>query len=315
MNAGRILLLGLLLVLIAGPLRAETVSKIAAVVNDQVITTHQLEQAVDAALQGKPKPAGLDLANLRSQILSRMIEDKLVEQKIAELKLNVDDEEVEAAIRDVQKQNHLTREQLVAALQAQGMSFDTYKETLRKQILRFKLIGREVRSKVEVSNQDLLDYFREHIDDYREAPYMRISRITFPVPAAANTARKAKVMAAAEAARKRLLAGEALDQVLKEDAAAGAEGGDMGIFKEGELAPVFDKAIRDLQQGQVSTVVTGPGGNYYLFKVDVRKPGTIRKFDTVKGDIEQILLKQKREERFQEWAKSLKKEAYIDIRM
>lgn len=315
MKAGRILLPVLLLVLTAGPLRAEIVSRIAAVVNADVITTHQLDQAVAAVLEGKPKPSPVDLANLRSQLLNRMIEDKLVQQKIAELKLTVSDEELEAAIRDVQKQNHLTREQLVAALQAQGMSFDAYKENMRKQILRFKLIGREVRSKVEVTNQDLLDYFREHIDDYREAPYTRISRITFPVPASADAAAKEKLKADAEAARKRLEAGDALDQVLKDYAAAGAEGGDMGTFKEGELAPVFDRAIRDLKQGQVSAVVAGPRGNFYLFKVDVRKPGTIHKFDTVKDEIEQTLLKQKREERFQEWAKSLRKDAYIDIRI
>ena len=315
MKAGRIILLALLLTSLAAPLRAATVSGIAAVVNDRVITTHQLDQAVAVALEGKPQPTPVELANLRSQLLSRLIEDSLVEQKIAELGLKVGDEEVEAAIRDVQKQNNLTREQLVAALQAQGMDFAAYQESLRKQILRFKLVGREVQSKVEVTNQDALDYFREHIDDYREAPYTRISRITFPVPAAASAQAREAIRAQAEEARQKLLAGEDLNVVLKAYAAAGAEGGDMGTFKEGELSDVFDQAIRDLQQGQVSDVVAGPKGNLYLFKVDVRKPGTIRKFDTVKGEIEKTLLEKKREDRFKEWAQGLRKDAYIDIRI
>ena len=89
----------------------------------------------------------------------------------------------------------------------------------------------------------------------------------------------------------------------------------MGSFKEGELSDVFDQAIRDLQQGQVSDVVDGPKGNLYLFKVDVRKPGTIRKFDTVKGEIEKTLLEKKREDRFKEWVQGLRKDAYIDIRI
>jgi len=315
MKAGRIILLALLLTSLAAPLRAATVSGVAAVVNDRVITTHQLDQAVAAALEGKPQPPPVELANLRSQLLSRLIEDSLVEQKIAELGLKVSDEEVEAAIRDVQKQNHLTREQLVAALQAQGMDFAAYREGLRKQMLRFKLVGREVQSKVEVTNQDALDYFREHIDDYREAPYMRISRITFPVPSTASAKAREAIRAQAEEARQKLLAGEDLNVVLKTYAAAGAEGGDMGTFKEGELSDVFDQAIRDLQQGQVSEVVDGPQGNLYLFKVEVRKPGTIRKFDTVKGEIEKTLLEKKREDRFKEWAQGLRKDAYIDIRI
>ena len=74
----------------------------------------------------------------------------------------------------MQKQNKLTREQLVQALQFEGMAFDEYRENLRKQILRFKLLGREVQSKVEVTNQEIRDYFRQHIDDYREAPFVRI---------------------------------------------------------------------------------------------------------------------------------------------
>lgn len=315
MKAGRIMLLGVLFLSLAAPLRAETVSKIAAVVNDQVITTHQLDQAVAAALEGKPRPDQEELANLRSQLLSRLIEDSLVEQKITDLGLKVSDEELEAAIDDVQKQNQLTREQLIAALQAQGMDFADYKKNLRKQILRVKLIGREVQSKVEVTNQDELDYFRDHIDDYREAPYMRISRVTFPVPDKAGAAERAAIRSKAEQARQRLAGGEKLDAVLQAYAADGVEGGDMGIFKEGELSKVFDQAIRGLQQGQVSEVVDGPRGNLYLFKVDVRKPGSIRKFDTVKGEIEKTLLDQKREARFKEWVKDLRKAAYIDIRI
>ena len=305
MKAGRIVLLVLLFASLAAPLYAATVSGIAAVVNDRVITTHQLDVAVAATLDGKSTPPPLDLANLRSQVLDQLIEDSLVEQKIATLGLKVDDQEVDAALRDVQEQNHLTREQLVAALQAQGMPFDTYKEHLRKQILRLKLVGKEVQSKVEVTNQDTLDYFREHINDYRQAPTMRLGRITFPAAAKAAT----------DAARKRLLAGEDLDSVLKTYADKGATGGDMGMVKDGELAPVFDQAIKNLQQGGVSDVVTGPDGKLYLFKVDQRTPGSIRKYDTVKSEIEHTLLEQKRQDRFKEWVQALRKEAYIDIRI
>lgn len=304
--------------LLAWPAGAATVDKIAAVVNDRIITTHQLDQAVQAQLKERkePFPSGSELANLRSNLLSRLVEDSLVDQKIQQLGLSVSDQEVETAIRDVQKQNKLTREQLVNALQVQGMDFEVYKAKLRKQILRFKLIGREVQSKVEVTSQQVRDYFREHLDDFRQAPFMRISRITFPVPKAADAKQRAAIRAKAEAARQRLADGEDLATVLKGYAVDGsADGGDMGIFKEGELTPVFDRAIRDLKQGEVSNIVAAPNGDLYLFKVDVRKPGTIRQFDTVKGDIEQILLEQNREKRFQDWVKNLRQEAYIDIRI
>ena len=315
----RIFFLLLLACGLALPLRAETVTKVAAVVNDQIITTHQLEKAVASYTEtdaGGRTLSAAERARVRGEVLSKLIEQSLVQQKIDELGLKVGDEELEKAIEDVQKQNQLTRDQLIAALEAQGMSFADYKASLAKQILRFKLIGREVQSKVEVTSQDVRDYFRDHIDDYREAPYMRISRITFPVPPGATRAQRRQLQARAEQARERLQAGASLDEVLAGLADEGlAEGGDMGVFKEGELTPVFDRAIRDLRQGETSNVVQGPNGALYVFKVDVREPGSIRQFDAVKGEIEKTLLEQNREQRFQEWAKGLRKEAYIDIRI
>lgn len=315
---GKTLLLWLLLTP-ALPAAGETVSRIAAVVNDRIITTHQLRRAVDEYLAGEQVETPLkpeQRRNLRQEVLNRLIEEALVQQKIEELGLEVGDAEVEEAIQDVQSQNQLTREQLRQALAAQGMSFEAYQENLRKQILRFKLIGREVQSKVEVTSREVRDYFREHIDDYREPPYMRISRLTFPVPAAASEQERQAVRARAAEARQRLAAGQELEAVLGKYAEQGlAEGGDMGVFHPGELSPVFDRAIRDLEQGAVSNIVEGPAGDLYLFKVDVREPGSIRQFDAVEQEIEKKLLEQDREERFQEWAKGLREDAYIDIRI
>jgi peptidyl-prolyl cis-trans isomerase SurA len=301
------------------PARAETVSGIAAVVNDRIITTHQLARAVAdfQATEGAGRILSPgDLADLRSQLLSGMIEESLVAQKVEQLGIVVGNEEIEGTIQDVLKQNKLTREQLVIALERQGMKFEDYRENLRKQLLRFKLVGREVQSKVEVTTQEVRDYFREHIDDYREPPFMRISRLTFPAPKPGDPLQRADVSALAETARGRLTAGEALPAVLLDYAHTGnATGGDMGDFKEGELNPVFDRAIRDLGEGAVSSVIEAPNGDLYIFKVDVRKPGSILQFDAVKGEIERTLLEQNREKRFQEWAQGLKKAAYIDIRI
>ena len=85
---------------------------------------------------------------------------------------------------DVQRQNKLNAQQLEEALRQQGMSLTEYQENIRSQILRFKLLAREVQSKIEVSTQEIRDYFREHIDDYRLAPSIRLSVISFPLAAA-----------------------------------------------------------------------------------------------------------------------------------
>lgn len=314
-------LLVLVAMLLLAPLtgvRAETVSRIAAVVNDELITTHQLDRKVAERLTaeagGQRLPAE-KTDDLRRSVLSELVEEALVRQRIDELGLKVTDEEIEAAIQDVQKQNKLTREQLVQALQFEGMTFDAYRENLGKQILRFKLLGREVQSKVEVTNQEIRDYFRAHIDDFREPAYVRLARLTFPLPAKATAVQIEAVRTKAEAALARLRQGEDFYSVLLSSTAdQSAEGGDLGSFKAGELTAAFERAVQGLKEGEVSAVIETPDG-FHILRVEERSPGKIRQFDAVQDEIQKAIADQKTEARFKEWAQGLRKNAYIDIRL
>lgn len=296
---------------------AEVVTKIAAVVNDHIITTYQLEKAVNGILstQGRSAPLGLqERQALRAQVLGGLIDEELVRQKVEGLGIKVTDEELEATLRDVQKQSKVTTEQLRAAVEAQGMSFQDYREKLRQQVLKYKLVGREVQSKVNVTNREVSEYYRNHIDDYRTPSSMHLSRITFAVDSKASPAEVSKIKEAAQDARKRVQGGEDfLAVMLALTTDKSAEGGDMGTFEEGELTPVFDEAVKKLQPGEVSELVETPMG-FYLFRMESRLAGNLTQFDAVKDDIQQTLLEKKREDKFKEWATGLRKNAYIDIR-
>lgn len=304
-----ILAAALLLALVL-PAGAKTVIGIAAVVNDEIITTHQLEKE----LQGAGTLTAEQREKMRREVLNRLIEEALLRQRIKELGLKVGDEELEAAIQDVQKQNKLTRPQLEEAVRVQGMSFEDYRENLRQQILRFKLMGREVQSKVEVTNQEIRDYFRENIDKYREDPSVRLNRLTFPLPEKATADQQTAVLNRAGEALKRLRQGEPFDAVLRAYAPQGAEGGDMGSFEAGQLTPSFAEAVRDLKPGEVSEPVPTPRG-VHLLQVVERNPGRVRQFDSVKDEISRVLKERKTESRMKEWSEGLRKKAYIDVRI
>ena len=68
----------------------------------------------------------------------------------------------------------LTLEQLEKALQEQGQTLASYRENLRSEILRYKLLGREVKAKADVTTQELRNYFEEHEDDYRQPTSVRL---------------------------------------------------------------------------------------------------------------------------------------------
>ena len=311
------LLVGLMCYAAQAPARAETmVSRIAAVVNTDIITTFELDQALNAQLaKAERQPSPAQVGALRKELLSRLIEEKLVQQRIRELGLKVSDEEVENAILDVQKQTQLTREQLEQAVQAQGLTFPAYRENLRKQILRYKLISQEVRSRVDVSESEVRDYYRAHLEEYRLPPTVTLSTISFPVPEKAGIVERESIRTAASEALGRLRAGETLEQV----AAAyrdnfGATGSSLASLAERELTTEFSKALAGVEKGGVGALAETDRA-IVLLKVDDRTPGGLRQFEAVRPEITQTLTEQKTDGRVKEWTQSLKQKAFIDIRL
>ncbi|TYO97636.1 periplasmic chaperone for outer membrane proteins SurA [Geothermobacter ehrlichii] len=300
------------------PARAELVSKIAAVVNDDIITTYQLEQEVARVLAKRARGEKLNadqIETLRRTLLDKLIEETLLQQQIEALGLTVSETEIDEAVQDVQRQNKLTTEQLTRALKAQGLTMESYREKLRKQILRLKLLGRQVQSKVDVTDSDIREYFRDHIDEFREPPYIRFSHLIVTLPEKADARREAEARELAEKALARLRGGESLESVVEDLSRQGlAIGGDMGRFKESELSPEIVEALKGMKVGDYSRPLKVPRG-FMIFRVDERIPGHIRNFDLVKSEIRQKLIDEAREREFRKWSKSMKKDAYIDIRL
>jgi peptidyl-prolyl cis-trans isomerase SurA len=280
-----------------------TIDRVVAVVNNEIITGFQLEKELRASQE-------LD----RRNVLDRLIQETLERQRAKEIGLEVSEDELEAAIRDVQRQNDLTRSELEEALLSQGMSLEEYRETLRRQILRFRLLGYEVQSRVDVSSKEISAFYQDNIDDYREEAKVRISHITFPVSQRMPTERIEALRAAAQDALARLRSEEDFATVLLAYAPQGAVGGDMGRFSVTELSPSFARAVRDLNQGEVSSLVENAQG-FHLLKVTEVVPGSVRQLDIVRDEIAEILREEKTGQALTEWAEGLRKKAYIDVRL
>jgi peptidyl-prolyl cis-trans isomerase SurA len=295
---------------------AQVVSRVAAVVNKEIISTHQLDQRLQEQLAKQQKqPSPVQMGALRQELLSRMIEESLVQQRIAALNLTVSEEEIETALLDVQKKNQLSRDDLEDAVQTQGLDFADYRDNLRQQILRYKLIGEEVRSQIDVPERELVEYYRAHLDDYRLPPEVELSAISFPVSEKASEQELTQIRKMANQALTRLQQGEALAGVADSyNQTYGATGGSMGKFVYEELTPEFVEAINEVEDGTFTAPVETATA-IHLLRVDNRLSEGLRQFDAVKFDIHQMILDQKTDARIKEWTKALKNKAFIDIRL
>lgn len=312
----RFLLFIALALLLAQPLAAKTLSTVAAVVNNEIISTYQLDKAVLDALAKEPKGNQLtssQFEQLKSTVLDTMINEKLVAQRIKELDLRVPDPELNAAIEDVQQKNKLSAEQLKQAVEAQGMSFEEYRQEIKKEILHFKLLSREVNAKVQVTAGEVREYFREHIDQYRAKPQMRVSSMSFEIPAGSSDEELEQLRKQVADVREQLQQGGDFDQLLEAQGDS-AFGGDMGSLVIEDLTPQLQQALQGLEVGQVSEPLE-MNNQLHLFLVTDYNPGDKNLFDKVKGEIERTLMQQKTEARFKEWTQELRERGHIEIRL
>ncbi|MDD2735594.1 MAG: peptidylprolyl isomerase [Desulfuromonadaceae bacterium] len=293
---------------------------IVAVVNDDIITLYNVNREAESALaEAEKKTVLTDTAKsrIRRMVLDHLVEKKLTDQKIKELNIKVSEEEIRQAIDDVRKQNKIpSQEALVAALAAQGLSFDQYRTQLREQIEKLKLVSMEVRAKVHVGEAEMRDYYTANLPKYTEEESFRARHIFFKTGEKATSEEilRAKVTATAVLADAK--AGKDFAELAKkfsEDPAARKDGGNLGSFKKGDMQPDLEKAILSLKPGEISDLVSTPIG-FHIIKLEARVPGATKPFESVKGDIEEIIYRKKSEERFSLWAKELRSKASVEIK-
>jgi peptidyl-prolyl cis-trans isomerase SurA len=295
---------------------AQVIDGIAAVVNEEVITTFELDKEYLLMQKEQEKlPAG-EKMGLRSTALNRLIDKKLIDQKIRELDIKVLDDEIKLAIDDVKKQNNMTQEALVQALAGQGLSFEQYRAQLKEQLERLRLMSQEVRSKIQVGDTEVREYYDANRAKYGAVEQFRARHIFFKIDRKGGASELARVEAVAAGVLKQARAGKDFAELAKtysNDPAAAKDGGDLGTFKKADMLPEIGDSVAAMKQGEISELVLSQAG-LHIIKLEEITLSSGKPFSEVKGDIEELLYKKKADERFTQWVKDLRTSVAIDIR-
>lgn len=292
---------------------AQVVSGIAATVNEEPITTLEVEkETLLMQRELQQLPAG----ERKSAVLNRLIDKKLMDQRIKEIGVRVSDEEVNAAIEDVKKQNGISQEALEQALGAQGMSFEQYRTQLKEQLERIRIMSQEVRSKIQVSEREMREFYDANRSRYGAEEQYRARHIFFKIDKSGTAEERAGIEALANEVLKEARSGKDFVELAKKhstDPAAARDGGDLGTFKKDDMLPEIGDTVAALKPGEVSGLVRSPAG-YHIIKLEERIQGSGKSFEEVKGEIEELLYKKKADDRFAQWLKDLRASAAIEIR-
>ncbi len=143
----------------------QLVDRVAAVVGDQPLLHSDVEKFQNEIKKspGLANIFGVDANQLTfPKALDHLIEEKIIELSVKELSLSVSEAEVDSQIAKIASQNKISVEQLKGSLAREGVSFETYRGNLRKQLERRNLFERELRARGQALSEDELrsQYFK-----------------------------------------------------------------------------------------------------------------------------------------------------------
>ena len=304
--------LSLLLATGAG-LAAELVERVIARVNDRLITNSEFQRRIVAASHAPGAPT--DVKQIQKDVLSDLIKEKLLEERARELAASATEEEVETAVERVKRQYNLaTDAEFDSALATSNMTREDLRKQIRQTIIIQKVIGRDVTSKLDISEDMLrLEYERQKDKLYQVPESAHVYEIILKFSPTDPAARE-RAVARVEEARAKLANGTPFADLAKEYSQGNARerGGDLGMVSKGELLPALDGAVFSDPPKEYPAPVLMPS-SIHLFRVSERKPGGYKPFTEVSDDLKKRIGENLYDKRFNEYVEKLRREAYIKI--
>jgi len=294
------------------------VDRIVAIVNDDIILFSELDKAI-AVYQQMLKDSGYSDDRQRlsrdqqSQLLEKMISDKLIDQEAKRLGIAIGEEEVDRTIERIRQVNQVSNEEMLRLFKLKGMTYDEYRTQIREQLMQSRIVNREVKSKVVITDEDVKKYYQEHKSRYAGQTKYHLKQILMQVPSSMPDERE-RVHRQMQQLRERLNGGETFANLAKvySQAATAEEGGDLGLFESRLLADNIRQALEGLSAGEFTEVIETEQG-YQLFYVEEVVQAGGKSFEEAKEEIHEKLSAEVTERRFEEWFKVLRARAHIEI--
>jgi peptidyl-prolyl cis-trans isomerase SurA len=251
-----------------------TLDRIIAVVDSDAITRSELDDRMAVLLQQFSKQ-GAQLPPrevLEKQVLERMINDRLQLQQAEQTGLRVDDNQLDKTLERIAEQNKVTLVEFRAKLGEEGISFQNFREDIRREIIIARLREREVERRVNVTEAEIDNLLTTQSSAQAESDEYDIAHILVRTPEEASPETLQKLRAKAEDIYKKLQGGADFPQTAAavSDAPNALEGGRIGWKKPTELPELFQAALKPLKTGELSEILRSSNGFHILKMADRR---------------------------------------------
>lgn len=270
---------------------AQVLDKVIAVVNNDVISQYELNNYSKLALldlesQGNALPAA-DV--LQTQLLNRLVLDKIQVQLAEENGIEVDSITVTEAVQYVARKKGLGLDEFKRNIESKGVSFDDYRAQVRNDLLVQRLQAREVARDVVISKSDIESYLSSPAGQDHSGTEYKLSHILLLAPESPTPAAIKQVQTKAEELVANLQKGGNFEKAAMSQSSGkqALNGGDLGWRTTGELPTIFVNAVPTMQVGDVVGPIRSAGG-FHIIKLTGKR---ITKNDKdIETHVRQILI-------------------------
>jgi parvulin-like peptidyl-prolyl isomerase len=288
------------------------IDRTVVTVNDEVILESDIDRFIAQARSKSFQElfGGISEEQLKNReaVLQILIDEKIINQQVKKLELQAADQEVEGQIKAIEKRNNITRAQLTQRLQSLGTTMEAYKDGIRRQIERRNLIDREIRPTLEVTEDQIKNYYARTGGAKESEGQFRIAHIFIDGKKAGAKARAEQIYKEVAKAPETFAA---VAKDVSDDTSTSESGGDLGFFSLSSLVTEFRKSVPKTEVGQVTAPIKTASG-YHIVKVLERRAGDYANLPPErKAEISNQMAGAEMERKMALWLERKKRESHI----
>lgn len=307
----------LLLISVCVPVtvRAESVSRVVAVVNGVDLSEADLNQEINTIMPMSQSFHGKiseeKRMKIRSDAMKVLVDYELMAQDARGKGIKIPQEVIDGEMAKLVKK-FKSKEDLEAAYKGAGFTDKTFLRIMERRLLAEKIHALEVDGKVSVTPEKLKSYYNSNISKYNKPEEFRASHILIKVDPSSNKEKRLALRASADAIMKRLKDGEKFEEIAvnESDDDSKNKGGDLGYFHAGQTIPEFNDALTKLKVGETSPVVESLYG-FHIIRLTDKRPARQIPFDEVQDKIRKDSVATQKKKLQDEWMDGLHKKAKI----
>lgn len=252
----------------------ETLDRITAVVDDDIIMQSELQSRVDVIKSQRKNMRLPPDEVLKQQVLERLIIESIQLQMAERSGIRISDQQLNQVIASIAEQNRMTLPQFQQALAKDGVQYAQAREQIRRERILSEVQRYRVGNRIQISEQDIDSFLNSSRGQSATSEEYRIGHILIQIPSQATKSQLKNARKKAESLVKELRSGASFEQaaIAQSDGRNALKGGDLGWRKEAELPSLFADIAPSLKKGGISDPIRSASG-YHIIKITEKRGG------------------------------------------